>query len=126
VGNRNASVGGHRHPSGNTGYHLYLNASRYQGRHLLTTASKHKGVAALQPHHDGIALGLINNELIDRFLAQRVTAPTLARVNDCGLGINHSQNRGTYQSIVDYNIGPFQQPLTPQRKQARIAWASPN
>ena len=101
--------------------HLHRHPNIYQILHLLTTATEYKRIASLQPHHNGIILNLLNQQLSNLILRQRMSSPPLTRINFFCLRINHRQNSRTHQSIINNHIRTFQQPLTLQSKQPRIS-----
>ena len=109
-----------------TGNCLTGNACRLQCKHFLSPSAKHKGIAALQPHHQPALPCLCNQKGIDFLLRKGMSAVSLADKNPLARRLGFLQKLCGCKVIIQHRIAFLQQPQSLPCNQLRIAAACPD
>ena len=107
MGHRNARIGRYGQGGGNAGHHLEGDACRFQQLQLLPPPAKEEGVAALEPHHPLVLLGLAQKDPVDLLLGHQMVAGFLAHVDFFRVLGDKRQNGGAHQPVVYHHLGIF-------------------
>ena len=75
---RNAGVRGHRHRRAHARHDLERNARLRESLGLLAAAAEHERIAALEPHDTPPPARVLDEQVVDLALRQRVIAARLA------------------------------------------------
>jgi len=121
-----AAIGRRRDGGGDAGDLLKGHAGPGQRLQLLSAPAEDEGVAPLQPHHAVARLGLLQQDLVDPVLGDRVAGRLLAHVDLPGRPGDQIQYGGAHQPVVDHHVRRRQGRPALHGEQSRIPGTRPN
>ena len=126
VGHRNARIGGYGQGGGNPRHHLEGDARRFQQLQLFPAPAKEEGIAALEPHHPLVLLGLAQKNPVDLLLGHQMVAGFLAHVDFFRVPGDERQNGGAHQPVIYHHLGIFNGLTALLGQKTRISRACPH
>ena len=121
VGQRRLELRGSTEPCGNAGHHRIGDAGFAQHFDLLATAAEDEGIAALQPHRALSGFRCINQQFVDRILADTGLADPAADRNARGVAPDAIENFRRDQFVVENDIRILQRAQRLDGEQIGIA-----
>ena len=124
VGDGNARVGGCRDAGGDAGHDLERDAAGAERLGLLTAATEHERVAALEAH-DGLALPCPRDELVGDVLLSHRPARLLAHVHELGILAGAVERTRGDEAVVEDGVGVRDELDRPHGQQRGVAGPAP-
>ena len=103
-----------------------LHPGGHQGFRLLAATAEDERVAALQPHHAGMAMRQPHQQFVDLLLRQAMVGPALADIDPLGRGIGQRQDLLAHQPVMHDHVRLLQQPHGAQCQQIDRTGAGAN
>ena len=121
IGQRRLELRGGAEACGNAGDHRIGDAGGAQRFDLLAAAAEDEGIAALQPHRALAGFRRLDQQLVDRILADAGLADAAADRNARGVAADAIENFGRHQFVVENDVGVLQRAQRLDGEQIRIA-----
>ena len=126
MSHRNSGIGRRRDPGRDPGHDFEPDSRGQQRLGLLTAATEHERVAALQANNRPVGRPVLEQQPLDLLLRYRGASTLLTRVDQLRLGAGAGQRLVGDQPVVDDHVGRSDQLERPGGQQPWIARTGPH
>ena len=124
VRHRDPGGGRYRHGGRHTRHHLDRNPVGGAVDRLLATPAEDEGVTPLEPHDVAAEPGMLDEDLVDPGLRDRVVARRLPHVDDLDVGTQHVEQVAWAEPVGDDDVRRGEQLSTADGDESRVTGAT--